>query len=90
MKLEIFTIYDVVSHVYNQPFYLINKGAAIRQFDNMCNDDETQISLNPADYTLYHLGSFDNTTCKIIQKDPVSLGNGVQFIKIQTEETADT
>jgi hypothetical protein len=56
----------------------------------MCNDVETQISLNPADYTLYHLGSFDNTTCKISQKDPVSLGNGVQFIKIQTEETADT
>jgi len=86
MQLEMFTIYDQVSHVYNQPFFLINKAAAIRQFKNMCNDEETQLSLNPADYTLYHIGSFNNNQCKLIPKDPKSLGNGLNFVEVKTEE----
>lgn len=90
MKMEIFSIYDSVSHVYNQPFFLINKGAALRQFKNMCQDPDTQISLNPSDFTLYHLGSWDNTKCTMDKKDPKSLGNGIEFTTMETEEITIT
>ena len=84
MKLEIFTIHDVKAAVYNRPQFMINKAMAIRTFGDLVNDnhgDNNEISKHPEDYTLFHIGTWDDVECEIKPlKTPFSLGNGVDFV----------
>ncbi len=48
MQHKIFTIYDTKAEAYFPPFYLPQTSMAIRQFGDMVNDDNSQISKHPA------------------------------------------
>jgi len=86
MQIKMFSIYDSVAEVYNRPFFLPNKNVALRQFANMCSDPDSQVSLNPTDYTLFELGTWDDSNCKLTKLKQTSLGNGVQFQNTDTQE----
>lgn len=60
MKLQVFSIYDAVSRNYNLPFYMINVESAVRAFDNALADPEAPASKNPQDYSLFHIGEYDD------------------------------
>lgn len=60
MKLEIFTIYDNKSETYFQPFYMLNQAMALRQFADMSNDENSNIQKHPEDYSLWHIGSWND------------------------------
>ncbi len=91
MVIHIFAIYDSVSEVYHRPFYLPNQNVAKRQFANMVSDPESQVSLNPADYTLFEIGTWSDQDCKFSKKlEPISLGNGVQFQITTSKSIEDT
>ena len=60
MLYQIFTIYDSKAQNYHIPYQFKNEAIAIRQFGDMCNDPETTISKHPEDYTLFHLGAWDD------------------------------
>ena len=59
-----FTIYDSKEEIYHQPYFLINTSVAIRQFTDMANDD-TKIAKHPEDYTLWYLGSYEDSSATI-------------------------
>lgn len=61
MKLKIFAIYDDKACAYLPPFFLPTKNMAIRAFGDCANDPKHQFGSNPADYTLFELGEFDDT-----------------------------
>ena len=65
MKLEMFSIYDTKSETYFQPIFLMNEAMMLRQFADMANDKDCAISKHPEDYTLYHLGSWQDQDSKI-------------------------
>lgn len=81
MNLEIFSIYDSKAEAYQLPFFLHNQAMAIRPFADCVNSSEHQFGRNPSDYTLFHIGTFDDSTCTIQSHTPKSLGNGVEFIR---------
>lgn len=64
MTLHIFTIYDSKSETYFQPFYMLNEAMALRQFADMANDKESNISKHPEDYSLYTLGTWQDQDAK--------------------------
>jgi len=53
---------------------------AIRQFGDMVNDENSQISKHPADYTLFELGEWNDNTAEFVELGKTSLGNGVEFL----------
>ncbi len=53
MQHKIFTIYDTKAEAYFPPFYLPQTSMAIRQFGDMVNDDNSQISKQHP-YFCYH------------------------------------
>jgi hypothetical protein len=65
MKLEMYSIYDTKSETYYQPIFLLNEAMMLRQFADMANDKDCAISKHPEDYTLYHLGSWQDQDSKI-------------------------
>jgi len=60
MELKVFSIYDKATEAFNSPFFMLTKSEALRAFQNMARDEDTQISKNPLDFNLYMLGTFDN------------------------------
>lgn len=85
MKHQIFSIYDEKAQAYLPPFFLHNIGMATRSFQDCINDDKHQFAQNPHDYTLFHIGEFQDDKGLITPFTSVkSLGNGVEFINQDT------
>lgn len=70
MKHQIFTIHDITSELYTQPFFGINDQVAIRSCANLVQNPGTTFYDNPEDFRLYHIGSYDDETLEIIQTGP--------------------
>ncbi len=80
MLQQIFTIFDSKAGAYLPPFFMPQRGMALRTFGDCINDEKHQFSLHPGDYTLMSLGTFDDTTARAIITAPESIGNGLEFI----------
>jgi len=81
MKLNIFSIYDEKSQAYNSPFFQSAVGQALRSFCDLAKDDKTTISRHPEDYSLYHIGEFDDSTSKIISyNEPRFLARATEYL----------
>ena len=91
MQLKIFTVYDAKVEAYLQPFYMQSKGAAIRAITECLNDPKHQFAKYPADYTLFEIGSWDDSNCKFdLHKAPVSLGVLLEFRSEKVMELVKT
>ena len=90
MTYHIFSIHDSKAQAFFPPFYLHNQAMATRQFGDMVNDPESNISKHPADYTLFTLGTWDDqdSTFKV-KVNKQSLGNGIEFVYNELQDTKD-
>lgn len=62
MLKKVFSIFDEKAEAYLNPFYLDTTGLAIRAITDCVNDPNHQFARHPADYTLFQLGEWDDTT----------------------------
>lgn len=74
--MHVYSVYDSASDLYLQPWFAQADAAAIRLFAKMCTDENTTFCIQPSDFTLYRIGTFDDTTGSLEPCDPMSLGNG--------------
>ena len=79
MKLKAYSIYDSAASAFNQPFFLHNDGMAIRSFQDNVNHEESHLNKHPDQFTLYHVGEFDDQEGTMTPLTPKSLGNGLQY-----------
>ena len=79
MKAKYFTVHDSKAGGFLPPFLQHNEAMAIRMFTNMLKNPDHQFSQNPADYTLFTIGEFDDATGELKPRTPMSLGNGLEF-----------
>jgi len=66
IKQRVFSVYDKKGQVYISPVYFVQKGEALRWFEELCNDAKTTLFKFPADFSLYCLGQFNLTTGEVI------------------------
>jgi len=67
---QIFTIHDITSELYTQPFFGINDAVAIRSCANLVQNPGTTFYDNPEDFRLYHIGTFNDENLEIVQSTP--------------------
>lgn len=60
MITNVYTIFDSKAQCYNNPFYMINDAIALRTVQGM-KDGDSDIARNPQDFTLWHMGSYDDS-----------------------------
>lgn len=60
MILEVFTVFDAKIKAFMSPFYERSIESATRAFDDACNKPDHPFYAHPEDYTLFHLGSYDD------------------------------
>ncbi len=87
MKSQMFVIYDSKANAYMQPWFLTTKPMAIRAFTDCIADPKHNFGAHPEDYTLFDIGTFDSQSAKIHWKTPVSLGNGLQYVRQDEPKT---
>lgn len=82
MILQVFAIYDSKAKAFTQPFYSPNAAMAQRYFANGANDPTLQLCKNSEDFTLFHLGEWDDGTAEFkTNAAPQPLGLASQFKK---------
>lgn len=75
MKHQIFSIYDAKANAFNTPVYLPNQAIAERSFKIAANDPTSFIGQCPTDYTLFHLGEWDDDNAtSTLNPSPVAIG----------------
>jgi len=62
MRLAMFSVYDDKAAAFMPPFFERAEGAAVRAFMSACNDEKHNFFKSSADYSLYIVGSFDDSS----------------------------
>lgn len=79
---KMFSIYDSKTESFYPPFFCKHKGEALRMFADLAVDAKTNIGKYPADFTLFELGDFDESSAAFgVHKTPLSLGLAVEYAK---------
>ena len=79
---QLITVHDSKSGIFTPPVSVIAIGEAIRTFEDAVNDPQSPFNKHPEDYTLFHIGSYDETTASVeMLQSPLSLGGALNFVK---------
>jgi hypothetical protein len=60
MKTLVYAIFDSKVGVYAQPFFMRTRGEAIRAFETLANDRNSQLNKYPGDFSLFELGEYED------------------------------
>lgn len=61
MMLLVFTVHDAAVEAYLKPFFARSPGEAIRSFIEASNNPKSEIFQHSKDYTLFQIGTYDDT-----------------------------
>ena len=76
-----YAVKDVKTQLFSSLHFLPSDGVAIRSFSVACENEETELSKFPEDFSLYHLGSFNESTGKLNHVTPKQIANASEFAK---------
>jgi hypothetical protein len=76
-----YSINDSKAESFLPPFFMQSDSIARRTFGDCCNDVNHAFCKHPEDYTIFKLGEFDDSTCKVdLLATPFSLGLGTEYV----------
>lgn len=85
MKLKVFAIHDAKAEAYLQPFFMANKGTAIRAITELMEKNDHQFSKYPEDFTLFELGEYDDQNGQMLpHTTPMPLCKAIELRKATT------
>lgn len=89
MKKYVYSIYDSKAKIHNSPFYVLNDQMAVRGCSRLVQDPNSDISFSPGDFTLYKLGTFEDTTGTFEILSPPEQIINLAFIQGLDEENVE-
>lgn len=60
-----YVVYDSKAGIYNKPFYFINHSVAVRAARELLDEPQSEITKNPHDFAMFHVGEYDDETAQI-------------------------
>ncbi|QCQ84633.1 nonstructural protein [Blackfly microvirus SF02] len=73
MILQSFTVFDSAAKAYLPPFFVRSRGEAIRSFTDACCDEKSQFARHLADYCLFSIGEYDDSSGIFVAENPVKV-----------------
>lgn len=71
MKLLMFAVHDRVVEAFSSPFTAQTEAEAKRMFLTAAQDPDSKLNKNPDDFSLYLLGSFNNSGGELVPLSPL-------------------
>jgi len=88
--MKVFAVYDGAVKQYCRPFHLISVAEALRGWMDVVNDPKTDFYKHPADYTLFHVAEYDESTGQFTNlHTPEALGTALRFKNVPPLKTAE-
>lgn len=78
---QIFSVWDLKTEAYMQPFFSPTLGSGIRAFNDACQEPNSMLSKHPADFALHHIGNFDDATGTVNDILSTALGSGADYME---------
>lgn len=82
MKLFMYSIFDRASGVYDRPFPARSDAEASRSFGDIACDKNHPIGAHPDDFTLYNIGTYEDSKGALEGTDPVKVINGDEAVSM--------
>lgn len=87
--LIVCAVMDIKANAYMAPHFHPTLGVALRAFEASIQKGGTLLSEYPSDFSLVHLGYYDDNSGKFLNLDhPVRLGSAADFVKRQPQANA--
>lgn len=81
MILQAFSVFDSKAELFVQPFFSPTIATACREFGEACNNTDQNFHKHSGDYTLFHIGHFDQNSGTFIPIEAkTNLGLAATFI----------
>lgn len=71
MITNLYTVYDQKAEYYTTPFVSQNDKTLTRTMTQLRNDPDSKLGQNPADFTVFHFGTFDDETADLTLSLPL-------------------
>lgn len=85
MIIQVYAVYDSKARAFCLPFYAPVEAVAVRNFSAGANDATLSLCKHAEDFTLFHIGSFDDSTGELVRlSQHVNLGLAANFKERQT------
>lgn len=78
MITKMVAVFDRAVEAYGQPFFVKTVGEAVRSFIDEVNRDGSTFKKHPADYNLYLVGEFDDSTGAVSNLVPRVISVGAE------------
>lgn len=86
---QLLSIHDIKAEAFFNPLFVPTVAIAIRSFSTAANEQGHDFNLFAGDYSLFHMGTFDEQTGKFeIFEVPINLGLALTFITHQAQAGA--
>lgn len=82
MKTIMCSIYDKATEAYMRPFTALSVGQAVRMFEDDTQNTESPINKHPEDYTLFQIGTFNDSNGELETMVPKPLRNAHEVKKL--------
>lgn len=82
MKTMCFSVFDSKAAVFGTPFFMSREAAAIRAFSDLANDPNTMVGKHPSDFSLFHIGDFDDDLATFDSVKPRCLATAAGLVRV--------
>lgn len=73
-KLKMYSIFDAAAKAYGPPMVFHTTGLALREFEEICKNQQSQLYKSPADFSLWEIGEYETDNAGI---EPVQMVKAV-------------
>lgn len=87
MMQNAYSLFDKKVEAYGNPFFMPNDAAAVRSVGDAAADRSTTLARHPADFSLYSIGSFDDSTGRLEPHEPRPIVEVLALIDTPKQET---
>lgn len=80
MIMQVYSIFDVAAGAYARPFFVQTDGQAMRAFGDLVKDTSNDVGKHPEDYTLFRIGSYNDSKGLLSGETPEALATGLEMV----------
>ena len=85
--VHVFAIRDAKTQAYEDPFFRVSEGVAIREFADYCQQPGNPLSKWPQDFALFHFGIFSKDEGRfVLELQPIEIISALDCLRKAAEE----
>lgn len=82
---QMLSVFDVKAGCYARPVAMLSDAVGVRAFQDAVNDKSTEYAKHPEDYSIFNVGTFDDSTGEFTSSKPTQLAQACVLLSAVVE-----